>query len=60
MKDSGAGGAAPSILPTEHVFVGSKAPWFTLADDLPQYEEHVGYGHAFTDARYCAGQARLQ
>ena len=20
---------------------GSKAPWFTIADDLPQYEEHV-------------------
>ena len=31
----------PSIRPTEHIFVGSKARWFTITDDLPQYEEHV-------------------
>ena len=31
----------PSIRPTAHIFVGSKAPWFTIADDLPQYEEHA-------------------
>jgi len=31
----------PSIRPTKHIFVGSKAPWFTITDDLPQYEEHV-------------------
>ncbi|MGE0118756.1 MAG: alpha/beta fold hydrolase [Dongiaceae bacterium] len=31
----------PTIRPTKHVFVGSKAPWFTITDDLPQYEEHV-------------------
>jgi len=31
----------PSIRPTHHIFVGSKAAWFTIADDLPQYEEHV-------------------
>ncbi|WNG41713.1 GFA family protein [Archangium violaceum] len=35
---------APSIRPTEHIFVGSKAPWFTITDDLPQYEEHVTTG----------------
>jgi len=29
----------PSIRPTEHIFVGSKAPWFTITDDLPQSEE---------------------
>ncbi|MGK9168345.1 GFA family protein [Inquilinus limosus] len=29
----------PSIRPTAHIFVGSKAPWFTIADDLPQYQE---------------------
>jgi hypothetical protein len=29
----------PSIRPTSHIFVGSKAPWFTIADALPQYEE---------------------
>jgi len=30
----------PTIRPTHHIFVGSKAPWFTIADDLPQYDEH--------------------
>ena len=25
--------------PVEHIFVGSRAPWFTIADDLPQYAE---------------------
>lgn len=29
----------PSLAPTEHIFVGSKAPWFTIADDLPQHPE---------------------
>jgi hypothetical protein len=31
---------APSIRPTEHIFVGSKAPWFEITDDLPQFDEH--------------------
>ncbi|WP_427913099.1 GFA family protein [Ramlibacter sp. MMS24-I3-19] len=29
----------PSIRPSAHIFVGSKAPWFTITDDLPQHEE---------------------
>ena len=29
----------PGIRPTKHIFVGSKAPWFTITDDLPQHEE---------------------
>lgn len=29
---------APSIRPTGHIFVGSKAPWFEITDDLPQYQ----------------------
>ena len=32
---------APAIRPTAHIFVGSKAPWFEIADDLPQYQEHM-------------------
>jgi hypothetical protein len=32
---------APSIRPSAHIFVGSKAPWFTITDDLPQYQGHV-------------------
>jgi len=31
---------APSIRPTEHIFVGSKAPWFEITDDLPQFDGH--------------------
>ena len=30
---------APSIRPTDHIFVGSKAPWFEITDDLPQSAE---------------------
>jgi hypothetical protein len=30
----------PSIRPTEHIFVGSKAPWFEITDDLPQNVEY--------------------
>jgi hypothetical protein len=33
---------APSISPTEHIFVGSKAAWFEITDDLPQFDEHSG------------------
>ena len=29
----------PTIHPTAHIFVGSKAAWFTITDDLPQHEE---------------------
>ena len=31
---------APSIRPTQHIFVGSKAPWFEITDDLPQFDEY--------------------
>jgi hypothetical protein len=30
---------APKIRPAMHIFVGSKAPWFDITDDLPQYPE---------------------
>jgi hypothetical protein len=30
----------PSIRPSEHIFVGSKAPWFEIPDDLPQNVEY--------------------
>ncbi|MBI3524872.1 MAG: GFA family protein [Betaproteobacteria bacterium] len=29
----------PSIHPTAHIFVGSMAAWFTISDQLPQYQE---------------------
>ena len=32
---------APSIRPGSHIFVGSKAPWFEITDDLPQHEEYA-------------------
>jgi hypothetical protein len=31
----------PSIRPSAHIFVGSKAPWYVITDDLPQYQGHV-------------------
>ena len=31
---------APSIRPTKHIFVGSKAPWFEITDDLAQFDEY--------------------
>jgi len=30
---------SPRIRPTAHIFVGSKAPWSTITDQLPQYAE---------------------
>ena len=32
---------APAIHPTHHIFVGSKAAWFEITDDLPQFDEHA-------------------
>jgi hypothetical protein len=29
----------PSIRPSAHIFVGSKAAWYTITDDLPQHQE---------------------
>ena len=29
----------PGVRPGSHSFVGSKAPWFEITDDLPQYPE---------------------
>lgn len=30
---------SPTIRPTAHIFVGSKALWFTITDNLPQHKE---------------------
>jgi hypothetical protein len=30
----------PGIRPQGHLFAGSKAPWYTITDDLPQYDEY--------------------
>jgi hypothetical protein len=35
---------APAIRPTAHIFVGSKAPWYDITDDLPQYRRHIADG----------------
>jgi hypothetical protein len=29
----------PIVKPSKHIFVGSKAPWFEIKDNIPQYEE---------------------
>lgn len=31
----------PSIRPQAHIFVGSKAEWFEIVDDLPQFDEYA-------------------
>jgi len=30
----------PSLKPTHHQFVGSKAPWYEIRDELPQHDEY--------------------
>ena len=30
----------PTLKPTRHIFVGSKARWYEITDDLPQHEEY--------------------
>jgi hypothetical protein len=30
----------PGVTPASHIFVASRAPWFAIADDLPQYDEY--------------------
>jgi hypothetical protein len=29
----------PGVRPRSHIFVGSKASWYEIADDLPSFEE---------------------
>jgi len=31
----------PGVRPSAHIFVGSKAPWFEIADALPQHAEYA-------------------
>ena len=35
-------GADLDLRVTHHIFVGSKASWFEIADGLPQFDEHAG------------------
>ena len=30
----------PTLKPKGHMFVGSKAPWYEILDDLPQHDEY--------------------
>lgn len=30
----------PALKPTAHMFVGSKASWYEITDDLPQHDEY--------------------
>jgi len=30
----------PALRPMAHMFVGSKAPWYEISDDLPQHDEY--------------------
>lgn len=31
----------PKVRAGSHIFVGSKAPWFEITDDLPQFDEYA-------------------
>jgi hypothetical protein len=31
----------PTIKPDHHIFVGSKASWHEIGDDLPQFDEYA-------------------
>ena len=33
---------APTIRPEAHIFVGSKAEWHEITDELPQFHEYAG------------------
>ena len=35
---------APSIRPTMHIFVGTKAAWFEITDALPQFDGFLEHG----------------
>ncbi len=37
----------PGVRPEANIFVGSKAPWFEVADDLPQFNEWPPVTSAF-------------
>ena len=36
----------PGVKPSRHIFIGSKAPWFEIADELPKHEELRAQGRA--------------
>ena len=36
----------PSLKPTAHIFVGSKAPWYEIRDELPRYDEYPSSSRA--------------
>jgi hypothetical protein len=29
----------PGVRPAAHIFVGSKAPWYEIRDELPRFDE---------------------
>ncbi len=45
----------PGIRPQGHIFVGSKASWYEITDDLPQYAE---YPESFTKVHAVPGPAK--
>jgi hypothetical protein len=40
----------PTMRPAEHIFVGSKAPWYAINDSLPQYAEFPAAGNGQIDS----------
>ena len=52
----------PGLRPLLHIFVGAKAPWHTITDQLPRHEAYPpGWGEALAVARpteHAAGEVR--
>jgi len=49
----------PGVRPSLHVFVASCAPWWTITDDLPQYETWM-QGYEPKDASQTASEHKEQ
>lgn len=39
----------PGVRPSAHVFVGSKAPWYEITDDLPRFSTTAASDHGARD-----------
>jgi hypothetical protein len=41
----------PETRPFRHIFVEEKAPWHTIADEMPQFEQHAPIGERLPRTR---------
>jgi hypothetical protein len=48
----------PGVRPALHIFVASKAPWYEIADGLPQRPESAGFPRSRPEAAQATAAAR--